>query len=171
MTDIVERLAAIYREYKKGEFRWHDLRANNMVQNDVEGCYTFFWFPNNGRWDFWKWTVQYQHPVHADGLTYTDEPVKYYILHEFHETYGQILRIPEPDDGRHYHDDPPDGFFGPEIINRYGRFRYAFDDLATAKAVIGPELGHIIYPHLYLLSDKEMEEWNDFRTGFDGGIQ
>ena len=111
---------------------------------------------------------EYMSRVDAEGITHTEEGVKYYVLHSYQKEYDNIMTIPEPsdDDGMLLNDDT-DTEFSPDIVNDFGRFRYVFDDEETAKAVISSELLARIYPYLFILSKEELEEWKYFVDAFE----
>lgn len=162
MSNLLEQLKQYYLTAKQKTFIWYDVHANNMPQNPKDGIYTYFWFEKEDGWEFLKFTVQHCHRVDEEGLTHSEEPVKYYVLHEFREKYPERYKIPELDR------DPPlswnksAGEFYPSIVNEYGRFRYVFDDEETAKKVVSRELLHILYPYLYILSEEDRSAWNKF---------
>jgi hypothetical protein len=81
----------------------------------------------------------------------------YYILHALViNDLEEKFEIPEPDNHFEWEDTYAN------LVNDYGRFRYAFSDEETAKSVVSHELLGMIYPYGYLLSDAEAEEWNQF---------
>ena len=162
MSDLLERLKRYYLAAKQKTFTWYDLYPNNMPQNGKEGIYTYFWFEKNDGWEFLKYTIQYCHRVDERGLTHTDEPVKYYVLHAFGKEYPEQYKIPEPSSDPRLYVDPPEGEFRPTIVNEYGRFRYVFDDEETAKKVVSYELRHMLYPNLYIMPNEDESEWNKF---------
>jgi len=168
MSEIVERLKAYYKAAKNNNIKWYDYYPNNMPCNHKEGIYTYFWFKNNDKWNFLKYTIEYMSRVDAEGITHTEEGVKYYVLHSYQKEYDNIMTIPEPsdDDGMLLNDDT-DTEFSPDIVNDFGRFRYVFDDEETAKAVISSELLARIYPYLFILSKEELEEWKYFVDAFE----
>ncbi|MCM1164901.1 MAG: hypothetical protein NC299_04465 [Lachnospiraceae bacterium] len=163
MSEFVEVLKQYYLAARQKTFTWYEVHPNNMPQNPVDGIYTYFWFKRKDGWEFLKYTIEYCHRVDEKGMTRVDEPVKYYVLHEFRDTYPERLKIPEPNCA-HFggSKDPPVGEFSPYIVNTYGRFRYVFDDEETAKKVVSSELLHIIYPLLHMITEEEGEEWNKF---------
>lgn len=162
MSDLLERLKRYYLAAKRKTFTWYDLYPNNMPCNGKSGIYTYFWFEKKDGWEFLKYTIEYCHRVDEKGLTHTDEPVKYYVLHAFGKEYSEQYRIPEPGNDSRLHDAPPEGEFHPTIVNEYGRFRYVFDDEETAKKVVSYELLHMLYPNLYILPNEDESEWNKF---------
>lgn len=170
MGNLLEQLKQYCLTAKQKTFLWYDVHANNMPQNPKDGIYTYFWFEKEGGWEFLKFTVQYCHRVDGKGLTHSEEPVKYYVLHEFREKYPERYKIPEPNDHPPLSRDKSAGEFSPSIVNEYGRFRYVFDDEETAKKVVSRELLHILYPYLYILSEEDRSAWNKFidENPFDG---
>lgn len=162
MSSLLEELKRYYLAAKRKSFEWHDVFPNNMPQNGKEGIYTYFWFEKEDGWEFLKFTIQHCHRVDEKGLTHSEEPVKYYVLHELREKYPEHYKIPEPSNDSRLLEAPSEGEFHPTIVNEYGRFRYVFDDEETAKKVVSSELLHILYPYLYILSDEDKSEWNKF---------
>lgn len=161
MSNLLETLKQYYLAAKQKQFTWYDLYPNNMPCNGKEGVYTYFWFEREDGWQFLKYTIKYCYRVDEKGMTHSDEPVKYYVLHEYKETLPEQLKIPEPSD-RMSLSKPPEGEFPQEIVNSYGRFRYVFDDEETPKKVVSTELLHILYPYLYILTDEERKAWDKF---------
>jgi hypothetical protein len=71
------------------------------------------------------------------------------------------FEIPEPGENFEWNDTLP------KLVNKYGRFRYAFLDEDTAKKVVSNELMMWIYPFRYILSEQEIEEWNSFIKNYE----
>ncbi|MBR1555212.1 MAG: hypothetical protein IJ644_07465 [Oscillospiraceae bacterium] len=163
MSELLERLKAYYTASKSNSFEWHDYYPNNMPDNGKEGSYTFFWFKKKDKFEFLKYTINYMSRCDEEGCSHPEEGTKYYVLHEFRKEYDRILKIPEPsDDCFPLLEEPPEGEFSSDIVNQFGRFRYVFDDEETARKVVSSELFQILYPYLYVLSEEEAQEWNDF---------
>ena len=164
MSQLLEKLKEYYLTARKREIQWHDYYPNNMPGNGKEGIYAYFWFQGEDKFEFVKYTIQYMSRCDEEGMSHPGEGVKYYVLHQLDKEYDRMLKIPAPsnDDGILFREDVPEGEFHPDIVNDFGRFRYVFDDEETAKKVAANEFLHRIYPYMYILSEEEGKEWNQF---------
>ncbi len=166
MSELIERLKSYYFAAKKCEHIWYDYYPNNMLNNEKSGIYTVFWFRDEDKWMFLKYTIEYMSRVDAEGFMHPEEGVKYYVLHEYESTQDKPLTIPAPADNDRFEYDP-ETEFDPDIVNSFGRFRYVFDDEETAKAVISGELLRRIYPYLFILNEDERSQWKQFIETYD----
>lgn len=161
MSELLDYLKEMYVMIKEDNFLWYNYYPNNMPCNRKEGIYTYFWIKRDDKYVFNKYTIQYMSRCDEDGLSHPEEGTKYYVVHELViNDLDEKLKIPAPDD--YFQVEKVEGYFSPNIVNEFGRFRYVFDDEETAKKVLKSELLHAIYPHMFILSDKEGEEWNKF---------
>jgi hypothetical protein len=157
MSELLETMKAVYIRAKEKNFEWKPIYSNNMLQNGIAGIYTDMFFEWDGKYRYIKYSIEYQSRCDGDGLSHSEEGTAFYILHALViDDLEEKFEIPEPDN----HFDWEDTY--ANMVNNYGRFRYAFSDEETAKSVVSHELLGMIYPYGYLLSDAEAEEWNQF---------
>ena len=155
MSELLEFLKPIYSTAIKNDFVWKPIHPNNMLENPISGVYTDFNFKDKDKYRYVKYSIQYQSMCDSNGLSHPELGTKYYILHEFQIISNDPIIVPEPTGNFTF--GAFDGY-----INDYGRFRYAFDDEATAKSVACKELLQIIYPYTYILDPEELKEFNKY---------
>jgi hypothetical protein len=157
MSELLNMMEEVYIRAKAKNFEWRPIYPNNMIQNGIEGIFTDMFFENNGKYRYIKYSIIYQPRCDSDGMSHPEEETAFYILHELRiNDLEEKFQIPEP--GKHMDWENPYA----NLVNDYGRFRYAFSEEETAKSVVSNELVMMIYPYGYLLSDAEAEEWNHF---------
>jgi hypothetical protein len=157
MSELLSMMKEVYIKAENNNFEWRPIYPNNMIQNGIEGIFTDMFFENNGKFRYIKFCIIYQSRCDRNGLSHPEEGTAFYILHVLiKDDLEEKFQIPEP--GNHMDWENPYA----NLVNNYGRFRYAFNDEETAKSVISHELLMMIYPYVYLLSDAEAEEWNQF---------
>lgn len=158
MSERIEWMKRIYKTAVRKELEWKPIYPNNMPCNGMEGVYTDMFFEQDGSYTYFKFSIQYCAKCDENGLTRRDEGIRYYVLHELRRSnLEERFEIPTPSDETDVLHDNLALF-----VNNYGRFRYVFDDVETAKSVVANELLQYIYPFTYLLDDDEGEEWNRF---------
>ena len=157
MSELLEWMKDVYIKAKSDDFVWKPIYPNNMPCNVVNGIYTDMFFERDGKYQYIKYSIQYQSRCDENGFSHPDEGTLYYILHVLElSDLEEKFEIPEPDDKIPFHNELAC------LVNDYGRFRYAFSDEETAKKVASNELLHKIYPYGFILSESEAEEWNRF---------
>ena len=120
------------------------------------------YFERDGKYRYLKYSIEYCSRCDENGMCHPEEGAKYYVLHELSVSdLDKKFEIPEP--ARVFAWNENDS----HIVNNFGRFRYVFDDVETAKSVVPRELMMILYPYTYILSDEEGKEWNDFLENFE----
>lgn len=161
MSELVTWLKAIYAKAQENNFEWKPLYPNNMPCNGKEGIYTEVWFEKEGKYEYLKFTIEYAYRCDEECTSHPEEGIKYYVLHKLRLTdLEEKFEIPEPSD--HFQ---LEGLSC--MVNDYGAFQHVFDDEETAKKVAANLLKMRIYPYLYILSDEEVEEWNQFMKQYE----
>lgn len=157
MSELLEWMKEVYIKIKSGDFEWKPMYPNNVLCNTLDGVYTDMFFEHDGKYQYIKYSIQYQSRCDQDGLSHPEEGTAYYILHELRLfDLEEKFVIPEPNDKFELENDLA------HMVNSYGRFRYAFSDEETAKKVVTNELVQMLYPYTYILSESEIQEWNKF---------
>ncbi len=161
-SQLLSWIKDMYVKAESGDFEWKNIYPNNMRCNGVEGIYTDMFFERDGKYMYLKYSIEYKSRCDKDGVSHPEEGVKYFVLHELMEyDLSETFKIPEPSDEHDFDLDNPEKDLHL-LVNDYGRYRYVFDDVETAKKVVAAELRCIIYPYMYLLSEEEGAEWNRF---------
>lgn len=155
MNNLVQFMKQLYILSETKEYDWKPVYLNNFVSNGIVGIYFDINLKTGeNKYCYLKYTIQYQWRCDENGISHPYEGTDLYILHEYRKDDLSIpIVIPDPSDDKKSYSD---------VVNRFGRFRYAFHDEKTAKSVISNELKHIIYPYLYILNDTEKDEWYKF---------
>lgn len=157
MSDLVNWMKEVYLKGKNNDLEWKPVYPNNMPCNGVDGVYSEMNFLKEGKYQYVKFTVEYQARVDEEGFSWPSEGTKYYVLHELIiNDLDEPLETPEPKDDFNFFEDDMG------MINCYGAYRCVFDDEETAKKVAGNDLLHHIYPYTHILNEEEIEEWNAF---------
>ena len=162
MGDLINWMKEMYMHCKNRDFEWLNLYPNNMPSNGLEGYYTYFYVKNSqGLYDLVKFTINFQSRCDKNGISHPEEGVKYYNLYKLvvHDL-DENKKIPEPSDD--FSDKQKKGYLKATTVNVFGDFRYAFDDIETAKAVAYQELVNTLYPYTYILDEFEQDEWEAF---------
>lgn len=158
MSDLVNWMKEVYLKGKNNDLEWKPVYPNNMPCNGIEGIYSEMNFQKDGKYQYVKFTVEYQARVDEEGISWPSEGTKYYVLHELIINDSDVpIETPEPNDNYDILETENIGF-----INCYGDYRCVFDDEETAKKVAGHDLLQLIYPYTCILKEKEIEEWNAF---------
>lgn len=161
MSELVKFLENLYIKAKSNNFEWKSIYPNNMLQNGVVGIYTDMFFEKDNKYTYLKYSIEYCSRCDKDGMSHPEEGIRYFVLHELRmRDLDEKFEIPEP--AREFRWDDRDS----HRVNDYGRFRYVFDDVETAKCVVANEVLMILYPYTYLLNEEEGKEWNDFLDKF-----
>ena len=159
----LEWMKAVYTRVKENDFQWKPLYPNNMPSNGVAGIYMDMIFKEDEHFKYVKFTIEYVSRCDENGLSHPEEGVKYYVLHLLEENDVQeAVEISDP-----LEDYPPFADTNANRVNKYGRFRYVFDDEETAKKVVHKELLQMIYPYTYILTYEETRHWNWFVKSFE----
>ena len=162
MSELLEWMKDIFKKAKNNDFIWKPIYPNNIPCNRLEGVYTDMFFKRKNKYQYIKYSIQYQSRCDKDGFSHHEEEPEFYILHELIiDNLEEKFEIPEPSKNTKW-DDPY-----ANMVNNYGRFRYAFSDEETAKSVMAFQLVMMIYPFGYILSDNEQEEWESFVNEYD----
>lgn len=157
MSEVLKFMKDIYRKIKDENLEWKNVYPNNMPCNGVDGIYTEMFFEKDGKYQYIKYTIEYCSRCDKDGISHPKEGVKYYVLHELKiDDLEEKFEIPEPTDKFDYNNDLAC------FVNEYGRFRYVFDDEETAKCVAKKDLKMMLYLYSHLLTEEEIDEWNNF---------
>lgn len=157
MSEILEWMKEIFKKAKNNDFSWKPIHPNNTPCNGVDGIYTDMFFEKGDKFQYVKYSIRYQPRCDKDGISHPEEGTAFYILHELRiDDLEEKFEIPEPNNNSKWNDPYAN------MVNNYGRFRYAFGDEETAKSVVAAELIQMIYPYGYILSEKEQGEWNSF---------
>lgn len=162
MSELLEWMKNVYKSAKENQFEWKPIYPNNMPCNPQNGIYVDMFFEREGKYTYLKYSIQYQSRCDKDGLSHPEEGPQFYILHELRENdIEEKFDIPEPSNDFRW-----DNHLA-NLVNNYGRFRYAFNDEETAKSVVSHELLSLIYPYGYILSVEEVKEWNSFVEDYE----
>jgi len=163
MSKLLDYMKEVYSKSKQKELEWKPVYLNNMPSGGIRGIYTDMVFNLDGKYRYFKFTIEYMSRCDADGISHPEEGVNYYVLHFLElDDLDEPITIPEPSDERVFFDDTSNA----SLVNDYGRFRYVFDDESTARKVVGHELQMRIYPLQFVLSDEEEREWDSFTEQF-----
>lgn len=157
MSDRLQWMKDVYTKAQNNDFDWKPIYPNNILSNGVVGIFTDMFFELDNKFQYIKFSIQYQPRCDKDGISHPAEGTAFYILHELTiNDLDEKFEIPEPSEKFDIENDIS------FLINNYGRFRYAFSDEETAKCAAAAQLIHMIYPFGYLLSEDEQKEWNLF---------
>lgn len=157
MNNILEFMKEVYEKINNEGLEWKNVYPNNMPCNGVDGIYTEMFFKKNEKYEYIKYTIEYCSKCDKEGMSHPEEGVKYYVLHELKiHDLEEKFKIPEPTDKFDYNNDLAC------FVNEYGRFRYVFDDEETAKCVAKKDLKMMLYLYSHLLTEEEIDEWNNF---------
>lgn len=166
MSEILEWMKEIYAKAKNNDFKWKPIYPNNMPCNGTDGIYTDMFFERSNKFQYIKYSIRYQSRCDKDGISHPEEGTAFYILHELRiDDLEEKFEIPQPSDKFDWSNSYSN------LVNDYGRFRYAFSDEETAKSVVAAELVQMIYPFGYILSDNEQNEWNLFVNEFNNNAE
>ena len=161
MSELVDYLKEICLVALGFKDDWIPIYPNDMPCNGLEGHYKYVNIKKGDIYLFIKYTIAFHYRCDSKGVSHHEEGVKYYVLHELRiDNLSQPIKIPEAINNHEI-------CSGNDIVNDYGRFRYVFGDLDTAKSVVKHSLLTCIYPFLHVLSDDELEEWRAFLDCFE----
>lgn len=142
MNELSEYIKSLYATARRC-FEWKPLYFNNNSSMDENGIYSDMNIPKGDKFTYIKFTIQYQSRCDENGLSHPKEGIKYYILHSLKiDDLTEPLIVPKPcNTGNNQ--------TGSQIstalkVNNFGRFRYAFDDVETAKKVAVKEIEQMI---------------------------
>ncbi|SJZ74917.1 hypothetical protein [Eubacterium coprostanoligenes] len=110
--------------------------------------------PKGNKFTYIKFTIQYQSRCDENGLSHPKEDIKYYILHLLKiDDLTEPLIVPKPCNTGNIQTDSQ--ISAALTVNNFGRFRYAFDDVETAKKVAVKEVEQLITPLLHCLTNED----------------
>lgn len=162
MSDLLSWLKELYEKAENNKFDWKPVYPNNMKSNGIAGIYFDVNTKKGDKYQYLKFTIQYQARCDEKGISHPWKTPEFYILHSLKiDDLDAPIEIPEPSERFTLLDDD-----NKYLVNDYGRFRYAFRDEETAKSVALNDIKMMIYPYLYLLSPEESLEWNQFVKTF-----
>ena len=156
-NSLLPWLKTMYLKAKSCDLEWKNIYSNNMPCNGIEGIYTDMFFEKDGKYTYWKFSIEYMARCDSEGTLHPKDGIKYYVLHELNiDDLEETFQIPEPSDKLDLNDDLR------FLVNDYGNFKYVFDDVETAKSAAQHALLGIIYPYIYILTEEECIEWKEF---------
>lgn len=116
-----------------------------------------------------KFTIQYQSRCDENGLSHPKEGIKYYILHSLKiDDLTEPLIVPKPCNTENLQTSSQ--ISTALTVNNFGRFRYAFDDVETAKKVAVKEDEQMIMPLLHCLTKEDYSDVKEFIEKYDNGL-
>lgn len=96
-----------------------------------------------------------------NGFSCHKEGIKYYILHLLKiDDLTEPLIVPKPCNTGNIQTDSQNS--AALTVNNFGRFRYAFDDVETAKKVAVKEVEQLITPFLHCLTNEDYSDVKEF---------
>lgn len=153
---MLENFKNIYRDVKTEAIIWNDYSFPGDERS--RGVFVYFWLKHPDNFELWKYLILYEYDVDGEGISHPDDGIKYYVLFEYTHTYDYEYPIDRSNRTEQ---------FSPNIIDQFGRYMHVFCELKIAKKAAAAAALNKIYPYLFLLSDKELIEWNRFVKEFE----
>ena len=162
-SSLLATLKKFYTAAQQQNFHWRPLYPNNMPCNGQWGIFMDINLKDeeSDRYHYCRYTIQYQPRCDANGISHPEEGTAFYLLYRFMlHNLPEPFIIPAPSDD---YDCESNHIYS---VNDFGEFRYAFDDEEIAKQVVSADIKQRIYPYLHILSQEELDEWNEFVKSF-----
>lgn len=160
MSELTEYIKSLYATARRC-FEWKPLYFNNNSSMDENGIYSDINIPKGDKFTYIKFTIQYQSRCDENGLSHPKEGIKYYILHLLKiDDLAEPLIVPKPCNTGNIQTDSQ--ISAALTVNNFGRFRYAFDDVETAKKVAVKEVEQLITPFLHCLTNEDYSDVKEF---------
>lgn len=168
MSELSEYIKSLYATARRC-FEWKPLYFNNNSSMDENGIYSDMNIPKGDKFTYIKFTIQYQSRCDENGLSHPKEGIKYYILHSLKiDDLTEPLIVPKPCNTDNLQTSSQ--ISTALTVNNFGRFRYAFDDVETAKKVAVKEDEQMIMPLLHCLTKEDYSDVKEFIEKYDNGL-
>lgn len=160
MSDLSEYIKSLYTIARRG-FEWKPLYFNNNSSMDENGIYSDMNIPKGDKFTYIKFTIQYQSRCDKNGFSHPKEGIRFYILHSLKiDDLTEPLIVPDSCNTENVQTDSQ--ISSSLTVNNFGRFRYAFDDVETAKKVAVKEVEQLITPFLHCLTNEDYSDVKEF---------
>lgn len=160
MNELSEYIKSLYATARRC-FEWKPLYFNNNSSMDENGIYSDMNIPKGDKFTYIKFTIQYQSRCDENGLSHPEEGIRFYILHSLKiDDLTELLIVSKPCNAEV--SQTSSQVSAALTVNNYGRFRYAFDDIVTAKKVAVKEVEQMITPLYHCLLKVEFDDVKNF---------
>ena len=137
-----------------------------MDENDI---YSDMNISKGDKFTYIKFTIQYQYLFDKKGLSRTKEVIRFYILHSLKiDDLIEPLIVPKPCNTENLQTSSQ--ISTVLTVNIFGRFRYAFDDVETAKKVAVKEVEQMITPLLRCLTKEDYRDVKGFIEKYNNSL-